>query len=133
MKPDLETGWCETVLSYQPHHDFSRFRGSAGPVEFDDGYLMLVHEVVHNQDYYRVYLNRFVYLDKNFKVRMVSRPFTFNHQGVEICISMTIDHSGQHLVMPIGIEDREAWLLTVDLDEIRSMLEPLPPIYSPLL
>jgi len=131
FKPNSETGECTKILEYTTEHDLSRFRGSAAPIEFDDGYLMLVHEVVFMSDYTRVYLHRFVYLDQNFRIKLLSKPFIFKQQGVEFCLSMTIDHTGKHLIMPIGIEDREAWLLSIDLEEVRSMLAPLPILYDP--
>lgn len=126
FKPHLDTGECETVLRYEPSHDFSHFRGSAAPIEFDDGYLMLVHEVITRADYSRCYLHRFLYLDKNFTIARASKPFIFKNIGIEYCCSMTIDHTGKELIVPIGIEDREAALCFVDLDTVRSMLFPLP-------
>jgi predicted GH43/DUF377 family glycosyl hydrolase len=125
-RPNLQTGECETVLHSEQTLDFSRFRGSAAPIAFDDGYLMLVHEVAFLHDYFRCYLHRFVYLDKNFVVQKLSTPFTFLHQGVEFCISMTMDHSGKELILPIGFEDREAFLCFIELDSVRSLLKPLP-------
>lgn len=125
-KPDLDTGDCETVLYYEPDYDFSRFRGSSAPISFDDGYLMLVHEVSYLPEYHRCYMHRFLYLDKNFIAQRLSKPFTFQHQGVEFCASMTLDHSETKLILPIGIEDREAYLCFVDLDTVRSLLQPLP-------
>lgn len=130
FKPNMETGQCETVVSYQPTHDFSRFRGSAGPLELDGGYLMLVHEVTLFPDYSRCYYHRFLFLDKNFKVQKVSQPFTFFHLGIEYCCSMTLDHSGKQLVLAVGIEDREAYLGFVDLDTVRSLLHSLPINYN---
>lgn len=102
--------------------DFSRFSGSASPIEFDGGYLMLVHETVFVDQ--RNYLHRFVFLDRNFNITKISKPFIFLHKGIEYCCGMTIDHSATKLVMAIGIEDREAYLCTVDLNTIRSSLEP---------
>jgi tetratricopeptide (TPR) repeat protein len=131
FQPNFETGDCSTVFEYTAEHDFSKFRGSAAPIPFDEGYLLLIHEVALLPDNTRVYLHRFVYLSKEFEISLVSKPFTFNHQGVEFCLSMTIDHSGSKLIMPIGIEDREALLLTVDLKDVRAMLEPLPTTYKP--
>ncbi|HSW87035.1 MAG TPA: CDC27 family protein [Rhabdochlamydiaceae bacterium] len=125
-KPNLETGDCETVLYYEPAYDFSRFRGSAAPIAFDDGYLMLVHEVSYLPEHHRCYMHRFLYLDKNFMVQRLSKPFTFQHQGVEFCCSMTLDHSETKLVLPIGIEDSKAYLCFIDLDTVRSLLHPLP-------
>lgn len=125
-RPNLQTGECETVLRAEQPLDFSRFRGSAAPIPFDEGYLMLVHEVAYLQDYFRCYLHRFVYLDKNFSFQKLSTPFTFLHQGVEFCPSMTIDHSGNELILPIGSEDHQAFLCFVELDTVRSLLKPLP-------
>ncbi len=130
-KPDLETGDCQTLLEYTPEHDFSRFRGSAPPIPFDSGYLMLIHEVVQLPDYTRSYVHRFVFLDAQFTLTKVSKPFTFNHTGIEYCLSMTLDHEEKQLIMPIGIEDHEAYLAFVELDQVRALLQPLPPIYSP--
>lgn len=127
---DAETGDCNTAVRYEPSHDLSRFRGSAAPIEFDEGYLMMVHEVVQMHDYSRCYLHRFVYLDKNFIVKTVSRPFTFQHFGIEFCCSMTIDHSGTQLVMAVGVEDREAYIGFVDLSTVRTSLNPLPQIHT---
>ena len=83
---------------------------------------MLVHEVVHFPENRRCYLHRFLYLDENFKITKVSKPFIFQHIGVEYCWSMTLDHTESELILPIGIEDREAYLCFVDLDTIRSLL-----------
>jgi len=106
-------------------HDFSRFSGSAPPIEFDNGYLLLVHETMYDNSQ-RNYMHRFVYMDQGFNIKKVSKPFIFLHRGIEYCCGMTIDHSLTNLIMGIGIEDREAYLCTIDLDTVRTLLEPLP-------
>lgn len=123
-KPDCETGECAIHHSYVSKNDFTHFRGSAAPIEFENGYLMMVHEVSYADQ--RNYFHRFLTLDKNFKVTGCSKPFTLLHKGVEMCLGMTLDHSGSKLVMAVGIEDREAFVGIVDLNTIRSILEPLP-------
>jgi glycosyltransferase involved in cell wall biosynthesis len=105
-------------------YDFSRFSGSASPIEFDNGYLMLIHETVYENSH-RNYMHRLVYFDQNYNFKKLSKPFTFVHKGIEYCCGMTIDHSEKKLVMSIGIEDREAYLCLIDLETIRSMLEPV--------
>jgi tetratricopeptide (TPR) repeat protein len=124
-KPNIETGENETVLRYEPTHDLTHLWGSAAPLPFDEGYLMLNHENVQTENG-RIYLHRFVFLDKDFKVKKLSLPFTYMHAGVEYCPGMTIDHAGKNLIMTIGNEDREAYIVTVDLDTIRNLLMPLP-------
>lgn len=105
-------------------YDLSRFSGSAAPIPFDDGYLMLIHEtIIDNQ---RTYLHRFLTFNKEFKIQKVSNPFIFLHKGIEYAASMTIDHTGKNLIIPIGLEDREAHLCFVSLDTVREMLKPLP-------
>jgi len=124
--PDPETGQCESVFRYEPENDFSYLRGSAGPLPFDGGYLILVHEVVFQANGERAYLHRFLFLDRDFVIVQTSRPFIFKHTGVEYCCSMTLDHTGDKIILPIGIEDREAHLCTVDCETVRSLLSPLP-------
>jgi tetratricopeptide (TPR) repeat protein len=123
--PDIQTGHCETALYYEPAFDFSHFRGSAAPIEFDGGYLMLVHEVVLQSDFSRCYLHRFLFLDKNFYATKISLPFYFLHHGVEYCCNMTLDHAAKELIIPLGVEDREAYLYFFDCDMVRSLLYPL--------
>jgi glycosyltransferase involved in cell wall biosynthesis/predicted GH43/DUF377 family glycosyl hydrolase len=123
-KPNVQTGSCEEVVSSTVDYDFSNFRGSAAPIELDDGYLILVHEVAFNEA--RYYIHRFLYMDRDFKITKLSKPFIFQHEGIEYSCGMTIDHSGTKLIIPIGIEDREAYLCTVDLNVVRNILEPLP-------
>ena len=122
------TGECETVVKYTPAYDFSGFRGSAGPIEFDGGYLILVHDVVLLEDQSRCYTHQFLFLDKEFSPKKISKSFTFQHQGVEYSTSMTLDHAHENLILAVGIEDREAHLCFVDLETVRSQLQPLPPI-----
>lgn len=122
LAPNIENGECQTVLSYSPILDFSRFRGSAAPIDFENGYLMMIHEVFH----YKKYLHRFVYLNKDFVITKVSLPFTFTHVGVEFCLAMTIDHSGKNLVIPIGIQDEQAKILVVNLEYVKALLHDIP-------
>lgn len=129
FKPNLDENpsWMsrdvEAVNEVQKY-DFSQFYGSAPPIEYEDGYLALVHEKAFDKQ--RIYMHRFVYFDRNFKISKVSKPFTYMHKGIEYCCGMAIDHSGERLIMTIGIEDRESYLCIVDLDNVRSMLEELP-------
>jgi len=119
-KPNLDTGECVEVVNKNYNLDMTRFRGSAAPIPFDNGYLLMIHEVIWQNA--RTYVHRFVYLDKNFELKKLSKPFVFKHHGVEFCSSMTLDHSDNKLVMSIGIEDKEAYLCLADVAYIRSLL-----------
>jgi glycosyltransferase involved in cell wall biosynthesis len=116
-----ETGECKIAIETEPLQDLSYFRGSAPPIPYDEGYLMLVHEFVFIDRKY--YTHRFVFLDKDLKISKMSKPFCFEHRGIEYCCGMTIDHNQTKLVMTIGIEDKEAKFCLVDLKTVDSMLE----------
>lgn len=121
---DPDKNVLKKALSYDPEIDASAFRGSASPIPLDGGYLLLVHEVVFNEK--RAYLHRFVFLDDNLKMKKVSKPFIFQHVGIEFCVGMTIDHSGKKLLIPFSYEDGDAKIAQVDLDVVRSLLESIP-------
>ncbi|HEV8052836.1 MAG TPA: glycosyltransferase family 2 protein [Parachlamydiaceae bacterium] len=122
-KINRDTGKCEETHHIETTHDFSQFRGSAGPIEFSDGYLVLIHEVVFETQ--RNYIHRFLYLDNNFVAKKISKPFVFMHQGIEFCCGMTIDHAEKNLILAVSIEDSSAYTCTVDLETINRLLEPL--------
>lgn len=123
-KVDAESGKNEIAVKYEPKYSFSGFRGSAAPIPFKEGYLMMVHEIGFTDR--RFYFHRFLYLNKDFIVQKASKPFTFKNKGVEFCLAMTADHSESNLIMAVGIEDREAYLCQVDFETVQSILEELP-------
>lgn len=125
-KPNIDTGDVETVSHVEPKHFFAQFRGSTSPIELDDGYLILIHEAVPIPDRRQFYMHRFLFLDKNLVVTKASKPFYFKHKGVEFTCGMTIDHSGKRLVIPMSVEDREAYFAFVDVATVLSLLQPLP-------
>lgn len=120
---DKKNGACKLIKEYTPPLDLSRFRGSAAPIAFGDGYLMLIHEVVVGHE--RVYLHRFVYLDQDLNLKGLSKPFTFQHQGVEYCCGMALDHNNTECILSVGIEDREAHLCRLSVESIYSLLDPI--------
>jgi predicted GH43/DUF377 family glycosyl hydrolase len=125
-KPNIQTGNSEIVLQYEPKHYFEKFRGSTPPIEWDGGYLLIVHEAVPiPAQQKQFYMHRFLFLDKDFVVKKVSSPFVFKHFGVEFTCGLVIDHTGKNLVIPTSVEDREAYIGQVDLETVRSMLHPL--------
>ena len=115
---------CEQIQCEEQQYNFSNFRGSASPIPFDDGYLLLIHQISLSSEG-RVYLHKFLYLNKDFKITHASRPFIYQHHGIEFCCGMTIDHLGSNLIMSIGVDDAQAFLAFVDLQTVRSLLKPL--------
>lgn len=122
-KLDKQSGNLHTVVSKKQKRNFSHFHGSAGPISFDDGYLIIVHEAIKRNEY--CYIHRFIYLDKEYNITKISLPFTYKHQGIECCCGMTIDHAGKDIIMTVGIEDKEAYLAFIALDKVRALLQPI--------
>jgi glycosyltransferase involved in cell wall biosynthesis len=74
---------------------FTRIRGSAPPVNFEQSLLVLVHfiDFEHNTNIRRYY-HCFIKLDnKTLKPLEISLPFVFQSVSVEYCVSMTIDNN----------------------------------------
>ncbi len=122
-KIDRTNGALTQVANNEHALDFTRFRGSAGPIEFDGGLLMLLHEVAISDQ--RFYMHRFVFMDNNFVIQKISEPFTFLHKGIEYCCGMTLDHKGGKCIMTLGYEDRKAYIADIDTDDVRVLLKPL--------
>lgn len=93
-------------------------RGGA-VTEHDGGYLSVTHEVVDEVDG-RIYLHRFVRLNRRFVVTGVSPAFVFAHYGIEFAAGIVVD--GTRVVVSFGVEDKEAWILRVDVSEIERLL-----------
>jgi hypothetical protein len=86
--------------------------------------LVIVHSVsVHEQ---RIYLNRFLRLDDDWRITGVSRAFYFKRLGTEFVCGACLAHGGDDLLMTLGVEDREAWLCRVPLAVVRDSMHPLP-------
>jgi glycosyltransferase involved in cell wall biosynthesis/predicted GH43/DUF377 family glycosyl hydrolase len=111
-----------TVIDVAPEKTTERFRisdldenltelrGGSQVIPHGDGFLCLVHEVVHTPG--RVYLHRFVRLDAEFVIRSVTEPWFFVQKGIEFCAGLARD--GDRLVASFGVDDASAHLAFFD-------------------
>jgi hypothetical protein len=102
---------------------FTSFRGSGGPVEFDGGALLVIHDVIfvpQGNTYVRNYIHRLVWLDEKFKIQKVSHPFYFKQLRIEYCCGLCRD--GDDVVITVGIEERESKIFKVEGKVVREML-----------
>lgn len=119
-------GYLDTrlLLSNDTSIDFSRFRGSAGPLllEVGDNYmwLLIVHEVSWDQDRSRIYTHRWVSLSLDFKVEKLSDPWYFESHGIEFCRSMC-SYKGD-IIITCGLKDESAWCYIVDRKKVLESL-----------
>ena len=99
-----------------------QFRGGSQAIAFDGGWLVLVHEA-RVREGQRQYRHRFVWFDDTSKLRRVSRPFFFCKHGVEFAAGLAWHPDGKRLVVTYGVDDAEAWIATVESDDIRHVLQ----------
>lgn len=125
MKYDTSGKKAIVLKKDEPKFDLSRFRGSASPIYFklndnSKGYLSIVHEV-HDRDW-RFYSHRFVAYDINMNITHVSLPFIFFKGGIEYVCGFCTSYDGKELLITMGVEDAEAYLVRVDTNYVRSLM-----------
>jgi len=103
---------------------FRHLRGSAPPVELEDGFWTLTHLVAPSAP--RAYLHCWVVLDKaTLKPIKASRPFWFKHRGIEYCLGVCAAGGGKTLQCFVSVWDRESWMVALDVAELRRGLRDL--------
>ena len=113
------------IAENQPPIAAEQFSGGSQAIAFDDGWLALVHEArARPPSAQRYYQHRFVWFDEVNALRRVSRAFFFHHKdGVEFAAGLAWHPDGRRLLVSYGVDDKEAWIATVDAEEVRNLLE----------
>lgn len=108
VKIQVATGRTEPVVDRVPGFHAARWRAVVSPVEIpgSERRIGIVREVTELPGG-RVCAHRWVELDETRGVVAHSRPFHFDHRGVERATGM-IDLDGEALVVTYGYEEREA-------------------------
>jgi len=115
---------ARTIAETVPEIAAEHFRGGSQAIEFDGGWLCLVHEVQIADDGGRRYRHRFVWFDASNVLRRLSRGFFFRERdSVEYAAGLAWHPDGKRLLVSYGVADREAWIATVDAGEVRRVLE----------
>lgn len=96
-------------------------RGGSQLVEHGDGWLCLTHEVVWRPE--RIYMHRFVKLDREMRIVAVTDPFYFARVGIEFCAGLARD--GSELVASFGVNDESAHIALFEPARINLMLKPV--------
>jgi hypothetical protein len=102
--------------------DLQRFRGSAAPIPFESGKLIIVHEVSWNEDDSRVYVHRFVYINNKYEITKISYPWYFENHGIEFCRSMCESHTTDSIIITCGLRDEEACCYIISKDTVAGLL-----------
>lgn len=118
--PSLDNGKLTTIVNKDFGLDLSRFRGGSTPILFDNGFLFVIHEAYDREK--RYYSHRFVWFDHSFDNVKISLPFYFREKTIEFCSGLSYSHIPNEIILTIGVDDREIYLITVNTDLIRSKL-----------
>ncbi len=105
-----------------PPINTDKFRGSAGPINYNDGYLVMYHHVIFVTRGERYYIHRYVFLDTNFKIVRYSHPFMFFKLGIEYVCGMCLNEQEDKVVITLGVNDQTAKIVTADRNIIDDML-----------
>jgi glycosyltransferase involved in cell wall biosynthesis len=116
---------ARTIVETKPAIGAEQFSGGSQAIAFDGGWLALVHEArARPPSAQRYYQHRFVWFDETNVLRRVSRAFFFHQKdGVEFAAGLACHPDGKRLVVSYGVGDKEAWIATVDAEEVRNLLE----------
>lgn len=113
---------ARTVLE-KPATGYDHLRGGSPLLDFDGGWLAATHEVA-NVGGMRKYLHRWVWWDRDFERRRVSRAFVVHGSGEYEYIGGLVEAPNDQstLVFCFGKWCREAWIGRIDADVVRGML-----------
>lgn len=95
-------------------------RGGSQLVQFEDGFLAVVHETHKQHGSEPVYLHRFVRFNRDVRIVALSEPFYFQRLGIEFCAGLAF-WRGQW-ILSFGSRDKESWLALVENDVVRRMV-----------
>lgn len=116
---------CEIHKIYQTQLDFTRFRGSAPPIPFDGGYLMIIHEVIFYENNQRMYIHRFIWFKiEDQPIKKISHAFYLKEMGIEFCSGMCYSQENENYIyITAGLKDKEAYVFKCESDTIRKSLK----------
>lgn len=120
---DTVTGQARPFRIQRAHFPTRRLRGSAGPVpiaERPGHWLVLVHEVARRFER-PVYAHRWLLVHPDAGMLAYSRPFVFDHVGIEYAAGL-LDNADGTLTVTYGSEDREARWAVLDRAKVLASL-----------
>jgi hypothetical protein len=101
------------------------FFGGSQLIPFDDGWISIVHESEWvNRT--RRYFHRFIYFDRDSRVRSFSRRFFMIEPGYEFVAGLAWSPGANALICSFSRDDRDPYLAFIDATEVRASLKQYP-------
>jgi hypothetical protein len=113
------------IKLFEPQVPFAteRLSGGSQVIEFNGGWLAIVHESKQRPgDNQRYYQHRFVWWDVNRVLRQITKAFVLHDRQIEFAAGLAWHPDKTKLVISYGIRDCEAWLATVSRLDVMEML-----------
>jgi hypothetical protein len=104
---------CESSPSTMADH----CRGATPAVAFDDGWLALVRETASGASP-RTFVHRFVWFDRKFALRRISRPFYLDAKGPERVGGLAWHPTGRDILISYVDVEGAAWIAKISADDI---------------
>ncbi len=120
---DLTTGQAVPISEIKLPIRSSEFRGSAGPVPFLDGFLVVVHQVYFKDHKGRRYLHRFIKLDKEYVPMGISEAWYLQSKDIEYVSTMVALENV--VLLGYGLCDKCACISAVSKRVISKMIRPI--------
>jgi hypothetical protein len=125
MRFDRDRGAAEVFRENAAPGALEHLRGGGQLVRIDEGYLGICHQACGLAQSLGAYLHRFFTLDDDFRLSALSDVFSFTGAEVEFCAGLALGPDGNHALLSFGVDDREALLASIPLNNIRRVLRHL--------
>ena len=120
---DLTTGQAVPISEMKLPIRSNEFRGSAGPVPFLDGFLVVVHQVYFKDHGGRRYLHRFIKLDKDYVPMGISKAWYLQSKDIEYVSTMVA--LSDSVLLGYGLCDKCACISAASKSVISKMIRPI--------
>jgi hypothetical protein len=105
----------------KPDINVDRISGGSQLIHFMGGMLAVVHEACYN-DGKRYYQHRFAFFDKKANFKKLSVPFYLHEKQIEFVAGLCWHPDKKQLLLSYGIRDNEAWVASIDADDVLGMV-----------
>lgn len=113
------------LLSSRVSHIASdSFRGGGPLVEFDGGWLAMIHESHGMPDWRRRYMHRWAWYDAYGRLARYSEAFYIKELGIEFSAGLARHPQTGEIITSFGVHDKSAWFAIFDPNEIKRILRP---------
>jgi len=129
VKADLETNTSTQIKLSDFYFSIDRdLRGGSHVIPWNDGWIMVTHELKEMKhenelgwkDCY--YFSRFVFLNKDWKIKKVSEDFSFMDARIEFTTGL-VDYDENFVLITFGWADAAAYVAKVPKNLINKLLQ----------